>query len=516
MVDSDETTTLCGDAGATSYYQSLDDRTNTSPAWEVEIDIKDQVDTGQADDKGFSWKKLLKYTGPGWLMAIAYLDPGNLQSDLQTGSVAGYQLLWLLFWCHVAGLAIQTLAIRLGVVTGRHLAQHIRQEYGARTSIVIWVFSQLAIIGSDIQEIVGTAIALRIFFDMPLWLGVLITATDTFFFMWLQQYGVRKIEAFFISLIGVMVACFFTEMISSGPNLSLILDGMLVPRIPANATVQAVGMIGCLLMPHDLFLHSALVGSRSLGPTPSVAKKKEANFYFTLEAGIALFTSFCINLAIVVVFAQVYYQVPSPSMTELVGEMRLPGLYDAAEVLERTLGPVARYLWAAGLLAAGQSSTMTGTLAGQYVMEGFFGRFFKKQWHRVALTRAIALIPSMLVAVYAVDRFDTMGELLNVVQSLCLPMAVIPLLKLTASTTIMTEGEKNSWRMNLICWTVSLIVIGFNGSAFLEFLQAWNFHWLLLLLSFAYFGFVVYICYIPLHSHSSAPKTIKTPQALST
>ncbi|ORX62099.1 Nramp-domain-containing protein [Hesseltinella vesiculosa] len=493
MTESDETTTLCP-ASSSHSYQSLE-----ASAWDVEIDIKDQVDTGEVDsDNRFSWSKLLKYMGPGWLMAIAYLDPGNLESDLQTGAIAGYQLLWLLFWCHAAGLAIQTLAIRLGVVTGKHLAQHIRQAYDGRTAKVIWFFSQCAIIGSDIQEIVGTAIALRIFFNLPIWAGVLITATDTFFFMWLQQFGVRKIEAFFMSLIGIMVACFFTEMISSGPDIGAIVEGMWLPRIPTNATVQAVGMIGCLLMPHDLYLHSALVGSRFLGPSPSAAKKKEANFYFTLESALALLTSYCINLAIVVVFAQVYYQAPLPTWMTSDGPARLPGLYDAAEVLERTLGPMARYLWAAGLLAAGQSSTMTGTLAGQYVMEGFFGKFFKKQWHRMACTRAVALIPSMLVALYAADRFDTMGELLNVVQSLCLPMAIIPLLKLTSSETVMTPDEKNGGWMNTICWMLSVVVIGFNGSAFMEFLQAWDYHWLLLCLSVLYFGFVGYILYLPL------------------
>lgn len=152
-------------------------------------------------------------------------------------------------------MAIQTLAIRLGVVTGRHLAQHVRQSYNKPTALIIWMFTQSAIIGSDIQEIIGTAIALRIIFGFSIWVGVLITATDTFLFMFLQQYGVRKIEVFFMSLIGVMICCFWFEMISSRPDVGLILEGMIVPSIPSNAAVQAVGMIGCLLMPHDMFLH---------------------------------------------------------------------------------------------------------------------------------------------------------------------------------------------------------------------------------------------------------------------
>ncbi|CAO3619035.1 unnamed protein product [Cunninghamella blakesleeana] len=482
--------------GSNTKYQSIpngnndsnassSNSSNSSDTWEVEIDIKDQIYIEDTDDnQWFSFNKLLQYTGP------AYLDPGNL-SDLQAGSVAGYKLLWLLFWCHIAGLAIQTLAIRLGVVTNKHLAQHVQQQYNKPTALLIWVFTQCAIIGSDIQEIVGTAIALKILFGFQLWIGVLITATDTFFFMFLQQYGVRKIEIFFITLIAVMIICFWIEMISSKPEIELIVKGMVIPSIPSNAAVQAVGMIGCLLMPHDMYLHSALVRSRNLGKQPSEKKKKEANFYFTLESGIALLTSYFINLSIVVVFAKVFYQ-PGQTLSQL------PGLYDAAEVLQNSLGGYARYLWAGGLLAAGQSSTMTGTLAGQYVMEGFFGPIFKKQWHRVAITRSIALIPSMLVAVLAVEKFDTMGEILNVVQSLCLPMAVIPLLKLTGSSDIMTESFKNRPFLNNTCWIISWIVIGFNGYAFFTFAEEWESSTLMILFSLFYFSFVIYLTYSPL------------------
>ncbi|KAI9491689.1 NRAMP family, partial [Zychaea mexicana] len=395
--------------------------------WDVEIDVKGQIDTGPASDNGsFSWSKLLHYTGP---------DPGNLESDLQSGAIAGYKLLWLLFWAHAAGLAIQILSARLGVVAGKHLAQLIRQTYSRPLSIAIWSFSQLAIIGSDIQEIIGTAIALKIIFGFSLWLGVLITATDTFVFMFLQQYGVRKIEVFLMVLIGVMIGCFWVEMFMSHPRISAIVEGMVIPEIPEQAVVQAVGTIGCVIMPHNLYLHSALVMSRNLGDKPSKNKLKEANFYFALESAIALLTSFFINMAIVVVFAQVFYQ-PDRVVTDL------PGLYDASQVLSNTLGYYAKYLWAAGLLAAGQSSTMTGTLAGQYVVEGFFGAIFKKQWHRVAITRVIALVPSMIVAVLAVERFDTMGEILNVLQSLCLPIVMVPILKLTSSAIIMTDDFK--------------------------------------------------------------------------
>lgn len=277
------------------------------------------------------------------------------------------------------GLAIQILAARLGVVTGKHLAQLIRQNYSRKLSFVIWLFSQLAIIGSDIQEIIGTAIALKIIFNFSLWIGVLITATDTFVFMFLQQYGIRKIEAFFMTLIAVMICSFWVEMFMSHPDVKQIFEGIVFPEIPEQAIVQAVGTIGAVIMPHNLYLHSALVMSRNLGTTPSNAKLREANFYFAIESGLALLTSFLINMAIVVAFAQVFYQ-PDRVVTDL------PGLYDASSVLSNSLGYYAKYFWAAGLLAAGQSSmceskklqngllkllslvgTMTGTLSGQYV-----------------------------------------------------------------------------------------------------------------------------------------------------
>ncbi|KAI8877488.1 Nramp-domain-containing protein [Backusella circina FSU 941] len=492
----EEGTSLLSNKSDTGYHTLVDE-------WNVEIDVKGQVKTGPEviDDQDeseslFSFKKLLQYTGPGWLMSIAYLDPGNLESDLQTGSVAGYKLLWLLFWSHAAGLVIQILSARLGVVTQKHLAQLIRTNYSRPISTLIWVFTQLAIIGSDIQEIIGTAIALKILFGLRLWIGVMVTATDTFVFMFLQQYGVRKIEIFFMSLIGVMIACFWMEMVMSEPDIGQMVRGILIPELPKEASVQAVGMLGAVIMPHNMFLHSALVMSRHLGTKPSQKKKAEANYYFAIESTLALITSYLINLAIVVVFAQVFFRPGEPVAS-------LPGLYDASEVLSNTLGKGARYLWALGLLAAGQCSTMTGTLAGQYVVEGFFGAIFKKQWHRVALTRSIALIPSMLVAVFAVEHFDVMGEFLNVLQSLCLPAAIIPILKLTASSNIMSNTFKNSRLMNLASWSISAIVIGFNIKLFIDHLDQLNWPLYAVVFGSLYFAFVAGLMVVPL----SAPTT---------
>ncbi|KAI9023101.1 natural resistance-associated macrophage protein-domain-containing protein [Phycomyces nitens] len=431
-----------------------------------DLDIKPEVDTGTVTDEWFSFKKLWKYAGPGLLMSIAYLDPGNLESDLQSGAVAGYSLLWLLFWAHVIGLIFQLLSARLGIITGSHLAQLIRQSYSTRMSIVLWAFAQVAIIGADIMEIVGTAVALNILFGLPLWAGVIMTAMDTLTFMMIQRYGMRKIEAFFMVLITVMTVCFWVELIQSKPDVKEIMKGMVIPKIPLHTELQAVGMLGAIVMPHNMFLHSALVKSRDLGPDPSVRKLKEANFYFGIESALALLLSFFVNLAIVVVFAKVFY---NPGQA---GNIVIPGLGQAEAVLSKTLGPAAKYLWAGGLLAAGQSSTMTGTLAGQYVCEGFFGMIFKKEWHRMAATRGISLVPGILVAVFAVDHFDTMGEMLNVLQSICLPTVLIPIMKLSWSPDVVPAEFRLSTPVHIICITLVCVVIGFDVFLFVRHINS--------------------------------------------
>ncbi|KAI9478131.1 MAG: natural resistance associated macrophage protein [Benjaminiella poitrasii] len=436
--------------------------TSNSGLFGEDLEIKPEVDTGKVSESCFSFKKLWMYMGPGWLMSIAYLDPGNLESDLQTGAVAGYSLLWLLFWAHVIGLFFQLLSARLGTITGKHLAQLIRQSYSKKLALVLWTFAQIAIIGADILEIVGTAIALHILLRLPLWAGVLMTATDTFTFMMIQRYGIRRLEAFFMVLITMMAVCFWVEMIQSKPDVVKIIEGVVIPIVPKNTELQAVAMLGAIVMPHNMFLHSALVMSRDLGKQPSVRKLKEANFYFAIESMLALWVSFFVNLAIVVVFAQVFYK---PDQT---GPIKIPGLDDADAVLSGTLGSAAKYLWAAGLLAAGQSSTMTGTLAGQYVTEGFFGNIFKKDWHRIAVTRSISLIPGMLVAIFAVDHFDTMGELLNVLQSVCLPTVLIPIIKLSISPNVLSKEFRPSIFLQITCWSLTIIVVAFDIFLFIN------------------------------------------------
>ncbi|KAI0235982.1 hypothetical protein L0F63_004850, partial [Massospora cicadina] len=247
-----------------------------------------------------------------------------------------------------------------------HLAQHIRLRYPWPIATTLWLMCELAIVGSDIQEVVGTAIAFQILFGFPLWLGVLVTALDAFTFLALQRFGMRRLESFFVALISVMALCFWFEMLLVRPEPIPVLEGLLVPYVPREATVQAVAMIGAIIMPHNIFLHSALVAERDINrETSSNSEIKLANHYFLIESALALFVSFLINTSIMVVFSQAFYY---PAGIPQDGK----GLNDAAGALTTLLGNKGKYMWAIGLLAAGQSSTMTGTLAGQYVIEGFW------------------------------------------------------------------------------------------------------------------------------------------------
>lgn len=256
----------------------------------------------------FSWKKLWMFTGPGFLMSIAFLDPGNLEGDLQAGAIAGYSLLWLLLWATIMGLMIQLLSARVGVATGRHLAELCREEYPGWAGYVLWVMAELALIGADIQEVIGSAIAIQILSNgyLPIWAGVLITASDCFIFLFLENYGVRKLEALFAVLIatmGVSFAWMFGETKPSGKDL---LMGILVPRLSSKTIRQAVGVVGCVIMPHNVFLHSALVQSRKIDPNKK-GRVQEALNYYSIESSVALSISFMINLFVTTVFAKGFY-----------------------------------------------------------------------------------------------------------------------------------------------------------------------------------------------------------------
>ncbi|XP_059538892.1 natural resistance-associated macrophage protein 2 isoform X3 [Myotis daubentonii] len=405
----------------------------------------------------FSFRKLWAFTGPGFLMSIAYLDPGNIESDLQSGAVAGFKLLWVLLLATIVGLLLQRLAARLGVVTGLHLAEVCYRQYPKVPRIILWLMVELAIIGSDMQEVIGSAIAINLLSvgRVPLWGGVLITIADTFVFLFLDKYGLRKLEAFFGFLITVMALTFGYEYITVRPDQSKVLKGMFLPSCSGCGTPQiqqAVGIVGAVIMPHNMYLHSALVKSRQVNR----AKKqevREANKYFFIESCIALFVSFIINVFVVSVFAEAFFEKTHQQVIEVCKNSSSPhtglipddnstlavDIFKGGIVLGCYFGPAALYIWAVGILAAGQSSTMTGTYSGQFVMEGFLNLRWSR-FARVILTRSIAIIPTLLVAVFQdVEHLTGMNDFLNVLQSLQLPFALIPILTFTSLRPVMSD-----------------------------------------------------------------------------
>eukprot|EP00092_Neocalanus_flemingeri_P033379 GFUD01036295.1.p1 GENE.GFUD01036295.1~~GFUD01036295.1.p1 ORF type:complete len:593 (-),score=185.36 GFUD01036295.1:123-1901(-) len=428
---------------------------------------------------GFSFRKLWAFTGPGFLMSIAYLDPGNVESDLQSGTVAEYKLLWVLLWATVLGLMMQRLSARLGTVTGLHLAEVCYRQYPAPPRIALWICTEIAIIGSDMQEVIGTAIAIFLLSNktIPLWGGVLITVVDTFTFLGLDKYGLRKLEAFFALLITVMAWSFGYEYVVAAPDQGEVVKGMLLPICPGcghKELLQAVGVIGAIIMPHNLYLHSALVKSRDIDRTKK-REVREANFYFFIEAAVALFISFLINVFVVSVFAEGLYNKTNIEIRELCESVnnshadQFPNntnlveadIYKGGVFLGCQFGSAAMYIWALGVLAAGQSSTMTGTYAGQFAMEGFLNLQWKK-WQRVLFTRTIAILPTFFIAFYEnIQDLSGMNDLLNCLMSLMLPFAVIPTITFTSNKKIMGDFT-NGLISRIFSVLLSMLVIAVN------------------------------------------------------
>nr|XP_022321367.1 natural resistance-associated macrophage protein 2-like [Crassostrea virginica]XP_022321377.1 natural resistance-associated macrophage protein 2-like [Crassostrea virginica]XP_022321386.1 natural resistance-associated macrophage protein 2-like [Crassostrea virginica] len=453
-----------------------------------------QVRVPKSTGTAFSFRKLWAYTGPGFLMSIAYLDPGNIESDLQAGAIAKYKLLWVLMWSTVLGLMLQLLAARLGCVTGMNLAEVCRLEYPTIPRYILWIMMEIAIIGSDIQEVIGSAIAINLLSGklIPIWAGVLVTGADTFTFLFLEQFGLRKLEAFFCTLITVMAAAFLYVYIHIKPNQGDILIGLWFPwcqDCDKDAIQQLVGIVGAVIMPHNIYLHSSLVLSRIIDRTD---KKEigESIMYNSLESAIALFVSFLINLFVVTVFAVAALKDPSFADTA--------SLMTAGNWLFDHYGLAMKIVWGVGILAAGQSSTMTGTYAGQFVMEGFIQIKWAK-WKRVLLTRSIAMVPTITVALLATGNLDMMNNWLNVLQSVQLPFALLPVLHFTSSERIMKEF-KNGKAMKAVVWVLAVLVMGINFFLVIVFVgsdQAWYTYLTTAIILLIYSLFVAYIALGP-------------------
>ncbi|KAK7471643.1 hypothetical protein BaRGS_00035740 [Batillaria attramentaria] len=477
--------------------------------------FNERIPIPDASSTTFSFRKLWAFTGPGFLMSIAYLDPGNIESDLQSGAVAKFKLLWVLMLATILGLLMQRLAARLGVVTGMHLAEVCYRQYPAVPRVILWIMVEIAIIGSDMQEVIGTAIAFYLLSNgkIPLYGGVLITIADTFTFLLIDKYGLRKLEVFF---------CFLITYIVVAPNQGQVLKGLFVPyceNCGPDQLLQAVGIIGAIIMPHNIYLHSALVKSRQIDRSKK-DEVKEANKYFFIEAAIALFVSFLINVFVVSVFAEGFYGKTAPEVYNNCLAQNNPhadvfnttelsvDIYKGGVFLGCQFGLAAMYVWGVGILAAGQSSTMTGTYTGQFVMEGFLNLQWKR-WQRVLLTRTIAIMPTVFVAVFeGIDDLTTMNDLLNVLMSLQLPFALLPILTFTSASPIMSDFA-NGRITKLVAGLLSISVIIINLYFVVVYIHQLPSHWwIYLLIAVLVVAYLAFVAYLALHCMYAMGATI--------
>ncbi|KAF7134394.1 hypothetical protein RHSIM_Rhsim08G0206300 [Rhododendron simsii] len=415
-----------------------------------------------------SWRNLFAYVGPGFLVSIAYIDPGNFATDLQAGAQYKYGLLWIILVASCAALIIQSLAANLGVVTGKHLAEHCRVEYSKVPNFILWILAESAIVACDIPEVIGTAFALNMLFRIPVWCGVLLTGLSTLILLALQQYGdaliimivvqVRTLEFLIAFLVFTIAACFFMELGYAKPNASEMLNGLFVPQLKGNgATGLAISLLGAMVMPHNLFLHSALVLSRKV--PRSVNGIKDACRFYLIESGFALTVAFLINVSVISVSGSVCNSTNlNPDDEKNCEDL---DLNKASFLLKNVLGSWSSKLFAIALLASGQSSTITGTYAGQYVMQGFLNLRLKP-WIRNFLTRCLAIVPSLIVAI--IGGSSGAGKLIiiaSMILSFELPFALIPLLKFTSSPTKMGTYA-NSTAISATTWFIGSLIMGIN------------------------------------------------------
>jgi manganese transport protein len=405
---------------------------------------------------GASWfRKVFAFAGPGYLVAVGYMDPGNWATDIAGGSKFAYSLLSVIVISNFMAMFLQALSAKLGIATGRDLAQACREHYSRRTSFVLWIFCEIAIAACDLAEVLGSAVALKLLFGLPLLAGVLITAFDVLIVLALQGRGFRLIEAFVVTLIASIAACFAYELFFAQPLWHEAAQGI-IPRMEILRNREmlyiAIGILGATVMPHNLYLHSSIVQTRAFGA--SVRDRREALRFTVFDSNLALGLALFVNAAILMLGAAAFHT---------------RGLHNVAEISEayKLLTPVlgasfASTLFACALLASGQNSTLTGTLAGQIVMEGFLD-IRLKPWVRRLITRAIAIIPAVLVIGIAGEgKVTSLLILSQVVLSFQLPFAVIPLIQFTGNRGKMGEFV-NSRVTSVIAWLVAIAILFFNA-----------------------------------------------------
>jgi manganese transport protein len=400
------------------------------------------------------WRKLLAFSGPGFLVAVGYMDPGNWATDLAGGAKFGYSLLAVVMISNLMAILLQHLCIKLGVATGRDLAQACRDHYSRPVSFALWILCELAIAACDLAEVVGSAIALQLLFGIPLVWGCIITALDVLIVLFLQTKGFRYIEALVITLIVTIGGCFAAELLFSKPSLTGILFGFIPgPHIIMNQEMLyvSIGILGATVMPHNLYLHSSVVQTRKFERTRE--GKREAIKFATIDSTVALMFALFINASILILAAASFHWS---------GHQDVAAIQDAYKLLSPLLGVgVASALFAVALLASGQNSTLTGTLAGQIVMEGFLN-FRITPWLRRLITRLIAIIPAVLViGIFGESKTTQLLVASQVVLSMQLGFAVWPLMRFTGEKAKLGEFANKLW-LKILGWTTTIIIITLN------------------------------------------------------
>src|SRR3954462_12853469 len=403
---------------------------------------------------GGRWRKMLAFAGPGYLVAVGYMDPGNWATDLQGGARYGYALLSVIVLSNFMAILLQSLAARLGIASGRDLAQACRDAYSRRTTFVLWVLCEIAIAACDLAEVLGSAIALQLLFGLPLIWGVCVTSLDVLIVLYMQHRGFRYVELLVVMLILGIAGCFAVDVWLAKPAVGPLLLGF-IPRTEILRNPEmlyiSIGILGATVMPHNLYLHSSIVQTRKYGDSDE--SKAEAIHYASIDSAVALMSALFINAAILIMAAAVFHGTAHEGVAEI---------GDAYQLLSPLLGSaVASALFAIALLCSGQNATLTGTLAGQIVMEGFLD-IRLRPWLRRLITRLLAIVPAIVVILIYGDRGT--GPLIilsQVVLSLQLPFAIFPLVQFTADRAKMGSLVAPTW-MQALAWPVAVIIAGLN------------------------------------------------------
>src|ERR1700678_1762017 len=419
-------------------------------------DVNATVKTSHAS----TWRRMLAYAGPAYLVSVGYMDPGNWATDLEGGARFGYRLLWVLVMSNAMAILLQTLSVRLGIVAGRDLAQACRERYPRQVNVALWILCEIAIGACDLAEVLGAAIGLNLLFGIPLLWGVMLTALDTLLLLWFQSFGIRTLEAFVLALIAIIAGCFCVEVIWAKPTFAELATG-LMPRLDGQSLYLVIAILGATVMPHNMYLHSALVQTRHIAHDEGA--KRAACRYNLIDSFVALNGAMFVNIGILVMSAAVFFK-HGIVVTEIQQAYRL---------LTPLLGAsMASVIFAVALICSGQSSTLTGTLAGQVVMEGVLNLRVRR-WLRRIITRSLTIIPAALT-IYFAGAQSTLWLLLlsQCVLSMQLPFAIIPLIHFTSDRNRMGAFANRAW-VNVLAWTSAVVTVGLNFVLAVQTISGW-------------------------------------------